>query len=104
MADKIPEKCCEAFQFVWCSPVAYETACDCLQIRGNAAMANDIGDIGLLSPVHVAAEPLNTGQFDRALDDAEVLLAYAASKGLLPPAQPGNLVEGIVQARQARLV
>jgi hypothetical protein len=67
-------------------------------------MANDIGDIGLLSPVHVAAEPLNTGQFDRALDDAEVLLAYAASKGLLPPAQPGNLVEGIVQARQARLV
>ena len=67
-------------------------------------MANDIGDVGLLSPVHLVAEPLNTKRFDSALDDAEVLLAYAASKGLLPVTESGNLVEGIVQARQARQV
>ena len=64
-------------------------------------MANDIGDVGLLSSARSLAEPLNTRQFDSALDDAEVLLAYAASKGLLPSGKPDNVVEGIVQARQA---
>jgi hypothetical protein len=64
-------------------------------------MANDIGDVGLLSPARSLAEPLNTRQFDSALDDAEVLLAYAASKGLLPSGKPDHVVEGIVQARQA---
>ncbi len=64
-------------------------------------MANDIGNIGLLSPAQVLAEPLNTRQFDAALNDAEELLAYAASNGLLPPGKPDYVVEGIVQARQA---
>jgi hypothetical protein len=60
-------------------------------------MANDIGNVELLSP----AEPLNTRQFDAALEDAEVLLAFAASRGLLPSGKPDHVVEGIVQARQA---
>jgi len=64
-------------------------------------MANDIGDVRLLSPSQVFAEPVNSRQFDAALDDAEVLLAYAASNGLLPTSKQDHVVESIVQARQA---
>jgi hypothetical protein len=67
-------------------------------------MANDIGNGVLSGSCPVSAEALNTQQFNEALDDAEVLLAYAASNGLLPPTKPGDMVEGIVHARQARQI
>ena len=67
-------------------------------------MANDIGNGGASHFDQGSAEALNTSQFNAALDDAEVLLGYAASSGLLPPGKPGDMVEGIVQARQARLI
>jgi len=67
-------------------------------------MANDIGNGGCSEPDLGSAEALNTPRFKAALDDAEVLLGYAASNGLLPPDKPGDMVDGIVQARKARLV
>lgn len=67
-------------------------------------MPNDTADTGFAGHAQVFAQPLNTPQFYAALDDAEVLLGYAASNGLLPPTNPGDVVEGIIQAREATQV
>ena len=67
-------------------------------------MGNDIGNAGLSRSDPESFEALNTQQFKEALSDAEVLLAHAASNGLLPPARPGDMVEGIVRAREARQI
>jgi hypothetical protein len=74
------------------------------QKAGSKTMPNDSGNGGSSHTDPESVEALNTQQFTEALNDAEVLLAYAASNGLLPPTKPGDMVEGIVLARQARRI
>src|SRR5271169_5648998 len=81
-----------------------------VQIKGKARriMVSNAATIDATAPDGLNAhagkpdpDTVATPEFHAALNDAEVLLRYAAGNAQLPAVTPANMVQDIVAARQA---